>query len=133
MSRRFRQNGIPIRHQRTYPQLWDRLLRWLAAEWFLGDARSDRAQELLRDARSLAPGDAKTASLAWLTSTTPGLARCVLWAWRHLRPGSLRMHLRLAAELRGVCRFLLAARSRYRCRTGRGEGPATSTATTAST
>jgi glycosyltransferase involved in cell wall biosynthesis len=77
-----------------------RLLRWLAAEWFLGDARAGRAQELLRDARSLAPGDARTAGLAWLMSTAPGLARCVLWAWRYLRPGSLRSHMRLAAELR---------------------------------
>jgi glycosyltransferase involved in cell wall biosynthesis len=79
-----------------------RLLRWLAAEWFLGDARTDRAQELLRDARSLAPGDAKTAGLALLMSTTPGLARRALWVWRHLRPESLRMHMRLAAELRKV-------------------------------
>jgi glycosyltransferase involved in cell wall biosynthesis len=79
-----------------------RLLRWLAAEWFLLDSRTGRAQELLREARSLAPGDAKTAGLALLMRTTPGLGRRVLWIWRQLRPGFATVRSGLVAELRKV-------------------------------
>lgn len=81
-----------------------RLLRWLAAEWLLIDSQADGAQELLRTAQSLAPGDAKTAGLVLLLRTAPRLARRALWAWRHLRPSSLLLHMRLAAELRKVRR-----------------------------
>jgi hypothetical protein len=62
-----------------------RLLRWLAAERLLADSCADRAGELLRIARSLAPRDAKTAGLASLLKANAGLARRVLWALRQTR------------------------------------------------
>jgi hypothetical protein len=65
-----------------------RLLRWLAAEVLLVDPRADRAEALLRTARSLAPHDAKTAGLASLMKANAGLARRVLWAWRQTRTAS---------------------------------------------
>jgi glycosyltransferase involved in cell wall biosynthesis len=79
-----------------------RLLRWLATEWLLTDPRAGRAEALLRAAQSLAPGDAKTAGLALLMRTTPGLARRALWARRHLRPGTYLSCMWLAAQFRKV-------------------------------
>ena len=78
-----------------------RLLRWLATEWLLTDVSARRAHELLCAAQALAPGDAKTAGMAFLVRTNPGLARRVLWAWHHMRPRTFLAQMRLAAELSG--------------------------------
>lgn len=76
-----------------------RLLRWLAAEALITDSRADRAQDLLRTARSLAPGDAKTAGMTLLVRANARLAKRALWTWRHLRPASVLAQMRFARAL----------------------------------
>jgi glycosyltransferase involved in cell wall biosynthesis len=79
-----------------------RLLRWLAAEWLLAEPGAERAEKLLRAARSLAPRDAKTVGLALLVRANSGLARRAIWAWREVRSGSVRFRTRRTAQRRGA-------------------------------